>query len=95
MPNATVKLKVVRKVPTGLTKISVDTIGIDKLFVQFTLYFRYTAGFRPYLFDYTFNACELMKQVKFVIHHPALNRIATGLREVYPAIYTGCPYNVS
>lgn len=89
------KVKLTKEIPTGLAKIEVDVISIGKFFLQFKIFYRYTDGFRPYLLDVTVNACEMVQQVKFVFNHPAVNRLVTGIKEVFPSLFTGCPYKVS
>lgn len=93
--NASARVRVTREVPTGLTKIKADVIYIDDIHVHLTLHFRYTGGFRPYLLDIKLDACDLMTKATFLMENPAVKKIASGMKEAFPAIFTGCPYKVS
>lgn len=92
--NVTCQIRLTRQVPTGLLKIKADIIGIDEVFIRFSMYYRYTGGFRQYLFDTTVNGCEFVKQTKFIINNAAINRLASGAKEVFPTLFNGCPYKV-
>lgn len=88
-------MKVTRQVPTGLIQIKADAIHIDDCFLRLTLFYRYTGGYRPYILDLAFNACEFVKQTTLVVNNPALNRVFSGIKDVFPRLFDGCPYNVS
>lgn len=95
LTNVSCRLKVTRQIPTGLIQIKVDIIYMDDFFIRLTLFYRYTGGFRPYLLDYTVNACDLVKYTNYFMDNPVINRMVTGIKEVFPRLFAGCPYKVS
>lgn len=95
MENVTCKLKVTRECPTGLKKIKADIIWVKDVFIKYTAFYRYTGGFRPYLLDFTVDGCELVKQTKFINYNPALVRVVTGIKKMFPTLFSGCPYKVN
>lgn len=88
LANVSCRLKATRQVPSGLTQIKVDAINIVEAFVRLTLFYRY-------LLDFTVNACEICKQANALMKNPVIKIVATGLKDVFPRLFDGCPYNVS
>lgn len=87
-------LKVTREVPSGLMRIIVDPIFIDDLFIHLTLFYRYTGGFRPYLLDFTFDVCALLRKKDIIFDNQALMRLVSSFKKAFPSLFTGCPYKV-
>lgn len=95
MTNVTCSLKVTREIPTGLLRFSTDIIWINDAFLRFALFYRYTGGYRPYLIDFSVNFCELVKKSNYILENPIVYRLVKGVKNVYPALLSGCPYSVS
>lgn len=92
MLNYSCKLKPVRE-KCSLADISIVTARIPRVFGRFQLFYRYTGGFRPYLLDFTFDACEIMTEKSVLYNNKAALKIINAMKKVYGSLFvTGCPY---
>lgn len=87
-------LKVTKEVPSGLIRMYAYPIFIDDAFIHFTLFYRYTGGFRPYLLDFTFDLCAFLRKKDLIIDNQALKRLVFSFKKAFPSFLNGCPYKV-
>lgn len=89
------QLRVTRKVPTGLLKLSGNANIVSDHFSQIKWFYRYTGGYRPWLIDYTFDVCDVMQGGRLNVAHKFVERVYKGLKQAFPDILRGCPYKVN
>ncbi|XP_063706713.1 uncharacterized protein LOC134835717 [Culicoides brevitarsis] len=91
--NASCILKVTRDTPTGLTKLKADALGVSDIYLEFSMFYRYTGGFKPYLLSYSIDACDLVKHTTTIINHEFIRRFVFAFKSDFGEIFKGCPYN--
>uniref|UniRef100_A0A336M2R3 CSON010737 protein n=1 Tax=Culicoides sonorensis TaxID=179676 RepID=A0A336M2R3_CULSO len=90
--NVTCKLKVTKEVPTGLIYFGFFTKLVEKPFLRFTMFYRYTMGFRPYLFDIKIDLCQWINKTHEAMSNPAFERIFNGFLKSIPNLFVKCPF---
>lgn len=72
--------------------MSFTPVRIPRVFAKFTLFYKYTGGFRPWLIDFEADVCELFSNSSAWFNNKAFLILFNGVKAVYPSIFTGCPY---
>lgn len=76
----------------SLIDIEVFVRKTTPIFGRFTIFYRYTAGFRPYLIDFQFNACEVMDKKSALMGHKAFMILYDLMKKIFSSLFSGCPY---
>lgn len=76
----------------SLIKISFVTKRVTQVSGRVTLLYRFTAGFRPYILDFKFDGCALMRKETSAWNHKGIMIFVNVIKDVYPSLFTGCPY---
>lgn len=89
--NMTCKVKPIRN-KCSLIDMRALTTRAPNVTGRFRIFFKFTGGFRPYIFDFTFDVCELMAKNSPVLSNKAGKIVVDTVKEVYESLFTGCPY---
>uniref|UniRef100_A0A336KGA0 CSON010565 protein n=1 Tax=Culicoides sonorensis TaxID=179676 RepID=A0A336KGA0_CULSO len=56
------------------------------------MFYRYTMGFRPYLFDIKIDLCQWINKTHKAMSNPAFERIFNGFLKSIPNLFVKCPF---
>lgn len=89
--NYSCKLRPVRN-KCSLMNINIFLARIPQVYGRYTLFYKYTGGFRPYILDLNFDACEIMSQKSILWSNKAAIILIKSMKKIYASLFTGCPY---
>lgn len=76
----------------SLVNISIYVKRIPRIWGRLQLFYKFTGGFRPYIVDIHFDGCAFVSKSSPLWENKAFMMFANLVKEIYPSIFSGCPY---
>lgn len=89
--NYSCKLRPVRA-KSSLLFLSFTPVLIPKPIGKFVLLYKFTRGFRKWIFEFDVQVCEIFDEDSLLLTNKGFKILWDCVRSIFPALTSGCPY---